>query len=372
MKQHEIKKSNQLLNENGFLNEPGFAKHMLTHYNRENIAKSPLKIKEWDYYLVSDGKNGVALTIADNGYMGMLSVSLLDFEKAEEHTSSVMTLFPKGNFKLPSHSKDGTSEFHNKNIFISFITQAIPGTEKANRILKCKMFNFKDKKPFECSIALSDEPDDSMVIVTPYAEDKKAFYFNQKIIGMRADGWAEFDGKRIEFEHNVATGLLDWGRGVWTPENTWYWGAASGYVDGHAFGWNIGYGFGDTSAASENMLFYDGKAHKLDRVRFNIPLKDGSFEDQGDDWIKNPANPKKHLSEIHNFTEPWTFTSNDGRFEMKFQPIIDRNACIDFKILCSDQHQVFGKFTGKAILDDGKVIEIKDFFGFAEKVHNKW
>ena len=44
----------------------------------------------------------------------------------------------------------------------------------------------------------------------------------------------------------------------------------------------------------------------------------------------------------------------------------------DFKILCSKQHQVFGKFTGKAVLDDGTVLDVKDFFGFAEKVFNKW
>ncbi|MBR4862787.1 MAG: DUF2804 family protein, partial [Firmicutes bacterium] len=34
--------------------------------------------------------------------------------------------------------------------------------------------------------------------------------------------------------------------------------------------------------------------------------------------------------------------------------------------------QVFGKFTGKAVLDDGAVLEVKDLLGFAEKVHNKW
>ena len=28
--------------------------------------------------------------------------------------------------------------------------------------------------------------------------------------------------------------------------------------------------------------------------------------------------------------------------------------------------------SGKAILDDGREIEIKDFMGFAEKVRNKW
>lgn len=42
--------------------------------------------------------------------------------------------------------------------------------------------------------------------------------------------------------------------------------------DGNVFGFNIGYGFGNTSAASENMLFYNGKSHKLEDVKFNIPM----------------------------------------------------------------------------------------------------
>ena len=67
-----------------------------------------------------------------------------------------------------------------------------------------------------------------------------------------------------------------------------------------------------------------------------------------------------------------TFTSSDGRFEMEFQPVMDRAACMDFKVIISDQHQVFGKMSGKAILDDGTVIEIKDVLCFAEKVHNKY
>ena len=40
--------------------------------------------------------------------------------------------------------------------------------------------------------------------------------------------------------------------------------------------------------------------------------------------------------------------------------------------ICIHQHQVFGYFSGKAILDNGTVVEFKDFLGFAEKVHNKW
>ncbi len=76
---------------------------------------------------------------------------------------------------------------------------------------------------------------------------------------------------------------------------------------------------------------------------------------------------------IEDYMSPWTFTSDDGHFEMDFVLVIDGTGCItDAKLVSSDRHQVFGKFTGKVILDDGTVIEVKDFLGFAEKVTNKW
>jgi hypothetical protein len=98
------------------------------------------------------------------------------------------------------------------------------------------------------------------------------------------------------------------------------------------------------------MIFYNGKAHKLSKVTFNIPVKDGKDD----------------------FMSPWTFTSDDKRFEMNFTPIYDRHAYANLFVLKTVQHQVFGKFSGKAVLDDGKVIEIRDMLGFAEKVYNKY
>ena len=70
--------------------------------------------------------------------------------------------------------------------------------------------------------------------------------------------------------------------------------------------------------------------------------------------------------------KPWRFSSDHGRFEMDFVPILDRAAKIDFKVLISDQHQVFGRLSGKAILDDGRVLEVRDVLCFAEKVHNRY
>ena len=187
-----------------------------------------------------------------------------------------------------------------------------------------------------------------MVIATPFKENKKAFYFNQKINCMKANGVVEFDQCKIEFKD--ANGVLDWGRGVWTYDNTWYWGSASGKHHGKSFGFNIGYGFGDTKAASENMIFYDGKAHKFDRLTFDIP-KDA----------------KKHY-----FMKEWKIVSNVDRFNMTFTPILDRADKTSIVFIVSDQHQVFGYYNGYAVLDDGTKLEIKNLLGFAEMVHNKW
>ena len=57
---------------------------------------------------------------------------------------------------------------------------------------------------------------------------------------------------------------------------------------------------------------------------------------------------------------------------MNFTPVLDRSSLTDFVVLKSDQHQVFGRFTGRVTLDDGTVLPVRDFFGFAEKVENRW
>ena len=340
--QHEITSAIPLLDANGNLTEPGYAKKLLPVYRRADIKAAKTRIKEWDYYLINNGRFALALTVDDNGYMGLDSVSLLDFEENWEITNSPMSVMPLGKLKMPETSAAGDVKHGGKTYELYFKNDG-----NGRRILTGHMEKFGPEGTIEFHVDLFDEPEESMVICTPF--DKPGhFYFNQKINCMRAEGTVTYGGRTYAFDPADSFGVLDWGRGVWTYHNTWYWGSASYQVGGVPFGWNIGYGFGDTSAASENMLFYNGKAHKLGQVKFNIP---------GDE---------------KDFLSPWTFTSDDGRFEMDFVPVLDRASCTDVKLIKSDQHQVFGLFTGKAVLDDGKVIEIKDFPGFAEKVENKW
>ena len=342
--QHEILRSAPLLNASGDLAEPGWARSLLPVYRRSDIRVSPMRIKEWDYYLITDGHVGLALTIADNGYMGLDSVSFLDFDEGWEQTKSPMRLFPMGKTGLPESSADGASEIARGGYAMAFYH------EDGARRLSFHMDRFLDGDAIEGIVTLSTAPEESMVIATPF--DKPGhFYYNQKINCMRAEGWITLGKRRIELTPDRFFGVLDWGRGVWTYHNTWYWGSASGELDGVPFGWNIGYGFGNTAAASENVLFYDGRIHKLGTVEFHIP--------------KDEKGRNAYLN-------VWNFTSDDNRFYMDFTPVLDRSALTSAIIIKSDQHQVFGRFTGRVTLDDGTVLPVRDFFGFAEKVENKW
>jgi len=342
--QHEITKAIPLLDERGNLTEPGYAKKLLPVYDRTKVKGGFARLKEWDYYYVGNDRFGVALTIADNSYMGLDSISFLSFEgEPWEITKSPMRIFPMGKTNLPPTSARGVTEISGKGYFLKFDVQA------DQRVLTAHMDDFKDGQPIDIEITLMGEPEESMVICTPFEKDGH-FYYNQKINCMRAKGLVRLGSEEHTLEPDSAFGVLDWGRGVWTYHNTWYWGSASGLAGGVDFGFNIGYGFGDTSAASENMLFYAGKAHNLSQVTFQIPMKDGK-----EDYLK-----------------PWTFTSDDGRFEMDFVPIINRASCTDVKLIKSDQNQVFGRFSGTVVLDDGTKLEIRDLLGFAEKVENKW
>ncbi|MGI5936115.1 MAG: DUF2804 domain-containing protein [Oscillospiraceae bacterium] len=342
--QHEITKGTPLLDESGNLTQAGYAKSPLLTYRRADIKANKLRIKEWDYYLIHNDRFALALTIADNSYMGMASISLIDFEECWEITKSPIQFMTMGKIGMPESSEYGDTQLSGRGYGLFFKNN---GT---SRTLIAHMDNFGPKGPISAKVTLTDAPRESMVIAIPFMQ-RGHFYYNQKINCMRAEGQVNYGGAVYEFQPKDSFAVLDWGRGVWPYHNTWYWGSGSGLVKGVPFGFNIGYGFGDTSAATENMLFYEGKAHKLSQVKFNIPVSSDGREQ---------------------FLKPWTFTSDDGRFEMDFIPIIDRAAYMSVGPLMSDQHQVFGRFTGKAVLDDGRTIKIKDFLGFAEKVENKW
>lgn len=360
MQEHRIVSQGPLHNADGSLAEPGYATALLLNYNRFKVRAPKHRIKEWDYYLVNDDEYAVALTVGDLGYMGLISASVVDLVECWYKTTSVITPLPLGRFGLPEHSSEGVTEFENKRVHLRFESKG--GT----RTLRARFDRFDGDEPLHIDAVLDDEPRDSMVIATPWAEDPKAFYYNQKIVGMRAQGSFRKGLLVHGFRPDDSFGLLDWGRGVWTRDNTWFWAVAQGWQDGrgnrtvgsHRFGLNLGYGFGDTSAASENMAFVDGVAHKLGRVDFGIIDRAGAAE--------------KNVERRFDLMAPWHMTDDEGRLDLVFTPSVDRKDYINLALVITDQHQVFGTLSGKVVLDDGSEFIVEGLHGSAEVVRNKY
>ena len=108
---------------------------------------------------------------------------------------------------------------------------------------------------------------------------------------------------------------------------------------------SIGCGFGNTDTASENILFYKGKSHKLGKVDFTLG--------------------KEYL-------DPWHLTDKEGRLDLTLTPMYDRTTRIKLLWVNNCCHQMFGTFTGKAILDDGTTLQINNIISFAEHAVNNW
>lgn len=345
MSEHRITGTGRLLDEEGRLREPGWATRPPFAYDRADIQAPPWRIKDWDYYLINDERYAVALTFSDLGYLGLVSASVMDFSARTFKTTSETVSLPLGTMGLPASSDVGDICWKNARCRVEWrhVGDA--------RRLSFAMRDFDEGEDLEVEALLDQQPRDSMVICTPWDENPHAFYYNRKIVGMRAWGGFRRGALFHEFSRDDSFGLLDWGRGVWTYENTWYWAAAQGRQGGHVVGLNLGYGFGNTRAASENMAFVDGVAHKLGRVDFGIPVGENGYA----------------------YLSPWHVTDDEGRLDLAFDPQIDRTDDIDLAgVIVSRQHQVFGTFSGTVVLDDGSALCVDGLRGSAEHIYNKY
>lgn len=344
--QNEITKNTVVPNSDGKIENPGWARYEYMKYNRDNIKAPWFRKKEWDYYLFNTEDFAFAFTISDLGYAGLLSASVIDLKNAKEHTESEVVFLTRGKkFGLGTSTDHYFAECHTKRLDLVF------DGENAIRTINCTFKNFDGEKNLKADLKVYQPEMESMYICTPWKEKETAFYYNCKMNCLEAEGVVVYGDKEIRINRGECFGCLDWGRGVWTYDNTWYWGTGSGLLNGKLFGINLGYGFSDRTKASENCIYYDKKIHKLDKVKFNIQ------ENENGEKL---------------YTSPWKVTSNDGTFEADFMPIIDRNAKMNFLVISTDQHQVFGKLTGFAILEDKTKIEFKDFICALEVVKNRY
>ena len=66
--------------------------------------------------LSPSGDFGVCFTLSDDGYIGLQSVTFLDFKNAFEHTETILNAFPMGKLHMPTVSSGGSIRYCDKKL----------------------------------------------------------------------------------------------------------------------------------------------------------------------------------------------------------------------------------------------------------------
>ncbi|MDR1617984.1 MAG: DUF2804 domain-containing protein [Treponema sp.] len=337
--QHEIVDAHDLLLPDGSLVESGWARKPLLRYNREQICYPPKRFKEWHYFFCGDETFGIGFSIANIGPLHNFSLSFVDFKnKVQANNSSIRAA--KDSVMVMPEDAYGSLRFKGD----TAECQVTGGREKI--LFRAEWQNFRDKDPLSVDFTLYMPAGDTLYHCFPFTEKKGQFFYAHKMDDIRLGGTFSLGDLRYTFDPKKAFAVQDWGRGVWPSATHAYWGGGNGSAEGKPFSFNIGYDYqlSDTSAATENALVYDGKIHKLEEVVFHV-------DESQTEWLK-----------------PWTFTSSDGRFEMRMDPVLDRHT----EGPLGPSHQVFGYYSGMVTLDGGRKLSIDKLFGFAEKNVYRW
>ncbi|MBR4428765.1 MAG: DUF2804 domain-containing protein [Clostridia bacterium] len=342
-KQTEYTEPTQLLGPDGTLLAKGWARHNVFDYDR-NSVKKVMRRKEWDFYQLSNGKYTVQISFANISLGGYASAVLVDLVNGKTIATQMgaflggkdkYVLPPKGDqphqykmevggavFEVNTGETERTIRFTRGDVEAEFTMDIMPGLENITTVLPFKGF-----------------PD--------------RYFMTTKQNCMPCAGYIASDAGRWDFRKEDSFCILDWGR-VCTPYRlVWYWGNGSAWVpdergEKHLFGFEITWGIGDESAATETCVFYDGKAHKLGAVDVEVFPK-----------------PDKYM-------EPWRFVSEGGRFDLTMTPFYDHHSDLNVLVMRMHSHQVHGLWNGTVTLSDGRRLEIKDMYAFCEYVENRW
>jgi hypothetical protein len=343
--QTQITSPGALLTPEGKLSQVGWSPQPLLDCNLEDARfyrlrpLQFLRMKRWDYYAVFTPKRFFSATIADLGYAGNIFVYTLDYASGGLHEDGLVVPLGRG-IDLPRNSTDGESSYQGKGVSLTFRVQP------NERRLMVDWPGFHNGRGIRAEISLQCPPQhQSMNIVIPIGA--RRFYYNRKINCLLAEGYLRYGEVTEELTPDESLGSLDWGRGVWEYSSFWNWASASAYLpDGRTLGLNLGCGFGDLSTATENCLVLNGRIHKLGEVKFAY----------------DPAD----------YHQPWRFKDNAGRLSLVFTPFKERLARTNLGFINSEVHQMFGRYAGRAVMDNGEEIAIEALLGFAEEHRARW
>ncbi|MBQ3317784.1 MAG: DUF2804 family protein [Spirochaetales bacterium] len=288
----------------------GWARHPLWAYSRHHSSY------ERDLYIITSDSKGwtVCASIMEAGSSYEYRITYFDRSSGKLLQKRIQRHFLKNHRVLPEASENRqSSNFSCEEMRLSFIRH----NDKRNILLCAPELEFLDAR------FTLIQPDDleSLCTMRSWKDTRTAFLFDRKLNCMKASGILRLGDETVSIsEDENAFASLNIIRGRLPRKTSDRWLTCCLSIDDHTLGIDIVPG-------GESTLVYDGMLQRIASV----------IEETGKE-----------------------FRSSDGRLDLSFSIIPSSETVSDMQ---------FGYCTGKVIMDDGTVIDIRDVPAVMETTH---
>lgn len=315
----------------------GWSRHPL---HRCNVTGHWPRKKKWDFWGVTSDECMFALTYGATDYVGIVSVTWLEYARGKRHEATKVVPLAMG-MSFPE-TVAGFDMRYSAGGFDAVIEETADGTRlKAG----CRL---SDGSLLVADLLIERPRNhETLNVVIPWSD--RAFQFTSKQNTRPAKGSVTVAGKNFRFDHgNHSFGCLDYGRGAWPFRSVWNWGAASGWQDGRLIGLNLGGKWTDGTGMTENGVCVDGRLHKL-------------------------SEPLAWSYDRNNFRGEWRIRAPETeQVDLSFTPKIYESQRIELLVAGTELHWALGYFNGRILLPGGGMVVVRDLLGWAEEHTARW
>lgn len=333
---------NYLLSPKGLLIQSGRSRQMIYEYDR--LAIPPLRrlmrLKERDRYIFGNSKVQIMLSLADYGYIGMVTSAVFNLEERTKKTTVNIIPLSFGITDLPASPEWG-------DVILRSGGEGSLDFSKASgkRYIRGRIERFDDVRSLYVNMTAEEPETDAVCSVIGNSAEPESFRMTYKKMAMPVSGSVVYGADTFNLSAEDSFCTLDWERSVLSKGTSSRWLMGQGALEE---GGTVAFSFSvcpSSKKLTDNAVFVNGELYDTGEVRLSRNDNDGTFR------LHSPAN----------------------RIDLIFRPALSCKADAELmRFSLYESELTCGEWNGTIKLGSGKVVEVRNVIGFAEKNHFRW